>query len=64
MRYRYSGVQYNQADMQVMLGDTLLMDRGQPLEFDAQAASAYLKGKAAEHGTVNISVSIGDGPGR
>lgn len=30
----------------VQLGDTLLMERGQPLEFDAKAASAYLKGRA------------------
>ena len=38
--------------------------QGQPLPFDAAAASSYLKAKAAEHGTVNISVSIGGGPGR
>ncbi|GAB4822124.1 hypothetical protein N2152v2_009170 [Parachlorella kessleri] len=60
----YSGVQYNQADMRVVLGDTVLMDKGQPLPFDAAAASAYLKGQAAKHGTVNIGVSIGSGQGR
>ncbi len=47
-----------------MLGDMVLMDRGQPLEFDAKAASAYLRTAAAGHGTVRIQVSIGDGPGR
>ena len=60
----YSGVQYAQGDVRIVLGDMLLMDKGQPLEFDAVAASAYLKGKAAEHGTVNIQVSIGGGPGK
>jgi len=60
----YSGVQYSQADVKIMLGDMVLMENGQPLEFDAVAASVYLKGKAAEHGTVNMQVSIGDGPGK
>lgn len=60
----YSGVQFNQEEMRVVLGDTMLMDGGQPLPFDAAAASAYLKGRAAVHGTVNIQVSIGAGPGR
>jgi len=60
----YSGVQYEQDAVRIVLGDVLLMDKGQPLEFDAGAASAYLKGRAAEHGTVNIQVSIGSGPGR
>ena len=50
--------------MRVQLGDTLLMDKGQPLPFDAAAASAYLKGQAAVHGTVTVQVSIGPGPGR
>jgi glutamate N-acetyltransferase/amino-acid N-acetyltransferase len=60
----YSGVQYSQTDVKIMLGDLVLMEHGQPLEFDAVAASAYLKGKAAEHGTVNMQVSIGNGPGK
>jgi len=60
----YSGVQYSQGDVRIMIGDILLMDKGQPLEFDAAAASAYLKGHAAEHGTVTIQVSIGNGPGK
>jgi glutamate N-acetyltransferase / amino-acid N-acetyltransferase len=61
---RYSGVQYDQGDVRIVLGDMLLMDKGQPLEFDAVAASSYLKGKAAQHGTVCVTVAIGDGPGR
>ena len=60
----YSGVDYEQGDVKIMLGDMVLMDVGQPLEFDAVAASAYLKGKAAEHGTVNMQVTIGSGPGK
>ena len=59
----YSGVEYSQNDVRIILGDTMLMDGGQPLDFDASIASNYLKGKAAEHGTVTIQVSIGDGPG-
>jgi glutamate N-acetyltransferase/amino-acid N-acetyltransferase len=56
-------VQYNQEAVRIQLGDTLLMDRGQPLPFDAKAASAYLKGKADVHGTVNIQVCVGGGWG-
>lgn len=60
----YSGVNYSQNDVKILLGETLLMENGQPLEFDAKKASEYLKSKAAEHGTVVIQVSIGDGPGQ
>lgn len=42
--------------MRIVLGDTVLMDKGQPLPFDEKAASAYLKGRAEVHGTVNIQV--------
>ena len=49
---RYTGVAYDQRDMRVQLGDTLLMDRGQPLDFDAVSASEYLKDTTAVHGTV------------
>ncbi|EFN54405.1 hypothetical protein CHLNCDRAFT_135738 [Chlorella variabilis] len=56
----YSGVQYDQEAVRIQLGDTLLMDKGQPLPFDEKVASAYLKSKADVHGTV----TIGSGPGR
>lgn len=49
-------MQYNQDAVRIVLGDTLLMDKGQPLPFDEKAASAYLKGRAEVHGTVNIQV--------
>jgi glutamate N-acetyltransferase/amino-acid N-acetyltransferase len=45
-------VLYDQGAMRVQLGDTLLMDEGQPLDFDAVAASKYLKETTAVHGTV------------
>ena len=45
--------------MRISLGPIPLMEAGQPLEFDAVAASTYLKETTAEHGTVEIAVSIG-----
>ncbi|MEB3828599.1 bifunctional ornithine acetyltransferase/N-acetylglutamate synthase [Phormidium sp. CCY1219] len=62
-----AGVLFDQDDLQVKLGDFLLMEKGQPLEFDRDAASAYLKAAAAgeylKSDTVLVSVSIGNGPG-
>lgn len=60
----YSGIAYSQNAVKILLGDTMLMDKGQPLPFDEAKASSYLKGKAAEHGTVRIEVSVGDGKGK
>jgi len=59
----YSGVVFDQDNLMVKLGDILLMENGQPLEFDAKAASAYLTDTCAVHGTVNIEVGIGKGSG-
>merc|ERR1712216_559342 len=59
----YSGVAFDQEDLRVALGPHLLMDRGQPLEFDEAKASAYLAEKGNAHGTVVVDVSIGDGDG-
>lgn len=56
---RYSGVKFNQANLRVKLGDIVLMEQGQPLEFDAKAASKYLADITAEHGTCKIEVSVG-----
>jgi glutamate N-acetyltransferase/amino-acid N-acetyltransferase len=62
-----AGVAFHQEDLQVQLGDFLLMERGQPLPFDRQAASNYLKQAAAGayllQDTVLISVCIGNGSG-
>ena len=59
----YSGVAFDQEDLRVALGPHLLMDRGQPLEFDEAKASAYLAEKGNAHGTVVVDISVGDGDG-
>ncbi|MEC4983910.1 MAG: bifunctional ornithine acetyltransferase/N-acetylglutamate synthase [Oscillatoria sp. PMC 1068.18] len=60
-----AGVEFKQEDLQVKLGNILLMQHGQPLPFDRQAASEYLKQAAAgaylQDDTVLISVKIGAG---
>lgn len=60
----YSGVQFDQNELAVKLGDIQLMQAGQPLAFDAKTASTYLKDTCAKHGTVNIYVTIGKGAGK
>ncbi len=62
-----AGVSFNQDDLQIKLGDFLMMQNGQPQSFDRVAANAYLK-KAAEgaylkEDTVLISVRVSNGPG-
>lgn len=60
-----AGVTFDQENLRIQLGNFLLMENGQPLEFDRAAASAYLKQAAAgaylQEDTVLISVSIGNG---
>lgn len=62
-----AGVTFNQDDLQIKLGDFLMMDHGQPQAFDRSAANAYLQAKAAgaylKDDTVLISVSVGSGSG-
>ena len=55
-----AGVPFGQEELQIKLGDFLLMENGQPLPFDRAAASAYLKQKAisADHPTSKDMVSI------
>jgi glutamate N-acetyltransferase/amino-acid N-acetyltransferase len=61
----YSGVtDWNQNDLCVSLGDTELMKDGQPLPFDPKVPSTYMKEQGDQHGTVQVKVSVGDGPGR
>jgi glutamate N-acetyltransferase/amino-acid N-acetyltransferase len=38
-----AGVSFDQNDLRIQLGDSLLMEHGQPLPFDRAAASAYIK---------------------
>lgn len=62
-----AGVPFDQENLQIKLGNFLLMENGQPLPFDRKAASDYLKQAAAgateTANTVAIAVSIGSGSG-
>ena len=63
-----AGVKFHQDDLQIQLGDFLLMERGQPQKFDRQEAINYLKkaseGEYLKEDTVKITVSVGNGLGR
>ncbi|KAL5716633.1 hypothetical protein ACHQM5_009770 [Ranunculus cassubicifolius] len=59
----YAGIPFDQNDLLISLGDILLMDKGQPLPFDRNAASAYLRKAGETHGTVEISICVGNGQG-
>ncbi len=63
-----AGVKFDQNDLQIKLGSIALMEEGQPLPFDRDAASHYLKNAAGgkyltAEDTVQITVSIGNGRG-
>lgn len=57
----YSGVHFEQEDLRIQLGPHLLMENGQPLDYDAKEASAYLRDVTAVHGTVIVDVAVGNG---
>eukprot|EP00898_Chlorokybus_atmophyticus_P002084 jgi/Chlat1/2877/Chrsp195S03014 len=59
----YAGVDFDTDKLKITLGPHLLMEKGQPLQFDRDAASKYMKDLGDEHGTVEIQLSVGDGPG-
>ncbi|MGL5080782.1 MAG: bifunctional ornithine acetyltransferase/N-acetylglutamate synthase [Microcoleaceae cyanobacterium] len=63
-----AGVRFDQDQLQIQLGDFLLMQKGQPLPFDRRAASDYLKQVPQKvylkEDTVQISVAVGEGIGR
>ena len=54
---------YDPDALNIRLGEIPLMEAGQPLAFDAKAASTYLTETTAQHGTVYITLSVGSGPG-
>ncbi|KAM7254787.1 hypothetical protein ACFE04_020028 [Oxalis oulophora] len=60
----YAGIPFNANNLRILLGDILLMDGGQPLPFDRNAASSYLRKAGETHGTVEIYLSVGDGLGK
>ncbi|PSB05299.1 bifunctional ornithine acetyltransferase/N-acetylglutamate synthase [Merismopedia glauca] len=49
-----AGVIFEQENLRIQLGDFLLMENGQPLKFDAEAASNYLKQVAANRQSVEL----------
>lgn len=51
-----AGVPFEQDNLRIKLGDFLLMENGQPLDFDRKAASAYLE-KAAANSVVPENLS-------
>ena len=63
-----AGVKFHQDELNITLGDIVLMKNGQPQDFDRNAASNYLKQAAAgeylKSDTVLISVGIGVGSGQ
>ncbi|MGV0023928.1 bifunctional ornithine acetyltransferase/N-acetylglutamate synthase [Phormidesmis priestleyi] len=62
-----AGIPFEQNELQIKLGNFLMMQNGQPQAFDRPSASNYLKQAAAgaylQEDTVLISVSIGTGSG-
>ncbi|WP_066382233.1 MULTISPECIES: bifunctional ornithine acetyltransferase/N-acetylglutamate synthase [unclassified Anabaena] len=62
-----AGILFEQDNLQIKLGDFLLLDNGQPQPFDRAAASAYLKqaagGAYLKEDTVLIAVNVGNGHG-
>jgi len=62
-----AGVPFEQENLRIQLGDFLMMENGQPKDFDKSAASNYMKTAAAgeylKSDTVLIQVSVGNGAG-
>ncbi|MGF1515071.1 MAG: bifunctional ornithine acetyltransferase/N-acetylglutamate synthase [Elainellaceae cyanobacterium] len=62
-----AGVTFDQTDLDIYLGEAQLLREGQPLPFDRDAASAYLKQAAAgeylKEDTVAIALKVGHGSG-
>jgi glutamate N-acetyltransferase/amino-acid N-acetyltransferase len=58
---------FHQEDLQIKLGDFVMMENGQPLAFDRARASNYLKAAASgtylREDTVLMSICIGNGSG-
>ncbi|BAD80389.1 bifunctional ornithine acetyltransferase/N-acetylglutamate synthase [Synechococcus elongatus FACHB-1061] len=63
-----AGVQFNSENLGVRLGEFELLRNGQPLPFDRNAASQYLRDRAAgaylQDDTVLIQVDVGAGTGQ
>lgn len=59
----YAGVDFDENNLDISLGNIELMKNGQPLDFDRSVASDYLRNIGDVHGTVEIHISIGSGNG-
>ncbi|MFN3360884.1 MAG: bifunctional glutamate N-acetyltransferase/amino-acid acetyltransferase ArgJ, partial [Pseudanabaenaceae cyanobacterium] len=66
-----SGVTFDPSQLRIQLGNYVLMEQGQPLDFDRAGASQYLKEQAERSGQeqnidhpVVIQVKIGEGQGQ
>lgn len=55
----YAGVPFEERDLSLWMGDTLLYKDGTPLPFDAAAASAYLKGNREVSFTLKFQLGTG-----
>ncbi|BAY17071.1 glutamate N-acetyltransferase [Anabaenopsis circularis NIES-21] len=49
-----AGVPFEQDNLQIKLGDFLLLENGQPLQFDRAAASTYLKQAATDYPVADL----------
>ncbi len=62
-----AGVMFHQEDLRIKLGDYVMMENGQPLQYDQVGASNYMKqaaqGTYLQEDTVLISVCVGNGSG-
>jgi glutamate N-acetyltransferase / amino-acid N-acetyltransferase len=60
-------VPFDQNELRIQMGDFVLMEKGQPLEFDRASASNYLQAAAAgeylKTDTVLIQIGVGQGSG-
>jgi glutamate N-acetyltransferase/amino-acid N-acetyltransferase len=63
-----AGVIFRQEDLGIKLGDFIMMENGQPLDYDRNGASNYMKQAASgaylKEDTVLISVCVGNGSGK
>jgi len=60
----YAGVPFDPTKLKISLGDIVLMENGQPLEFDEKAASKYMADAAdvrQQGGTVYITLDLCSG---
>ncbi|QVL33668.1 bifunctional glutamate N-acetyltransferase/amino-acid acetyltransferase ArgJ [Telmatocola sphagniphila] len=55
----YSGVIFEEKDLSLTMGPTLLYERGRPLPFDAKIASAYLRDNRTVH--LKLTFTLGEG---